>query len=170
MAVDKEKLKAGAKHELRELLWVCGYLWVILACFAMQKSVILAQENISVSEIGFAFINALALGKVMLIAKQLHFAHDESKPLFLRTLIESASFAVLLVITKVVEDTLVDMWRGKTFAESLPKLGGHPGLEALMLAIVLFVSLVPFFAFNELGDELGPEKLWETFFKDRSKA
>jgi hypothetical protein len=62
------------------------------------------------------------------------------------------------------------MWKGKTFSEALPNLGGHPGLEALMLGIVLFVSLVPFFAFNELGEELGPGKLWETFFKDRSKA
>jgi hypothetical protein len=170
MAVDKEKLKAGAKNELRELLWVCGYLWVILACFAMQKSVTLAEEHISVREMGFAFINALALGKVMLIAKQLHFAHDETKPLFWRTLIESGSFAVLLVFTKFLEDTLYEMWKGKTFSEALPNLGGHPGLEALMLGIVLFVSLVPFFAFNELGEELGPGKLWETFFKDRSKA
>ena len=170
MAVDKAQLKVKAKNELRELLWVCGYLWVILACFAMQKSVTLAEQQISVREIGFAFINALALGKVMLIAKQLHFAHDVTKPLYLTTLVESASFAVLLSITKVLEDTLVEMWKGKTFAESLPNLGGHPGVEALMLAVVLFVSLVPFFAFSDLSEEMGPGKLMEIFFKDRSKV
>jgi hypothetical protein len=171
MAVDKEKLKEEAKHEGEELLWVCGYLWVILATFALQKTVTLAQENVSVSEMGFAFINALALGKVMLIAKQLHFAHHyETKPLWVQTVLESAAFAVLLVITKVVEDTLVEMWKGKSFSEALPHVNGRPFLEAAMLGVVLFVALVPFFAVTELSDQLGPGKLKEIFFRDRSKV
>jgi hypothetical protein len=171
MAADHADLKAKAKHELKELLFVCGYLWILLASFAMQRTVILAQHGIDMSEIGFAAINALALGKVMLIAKQLHFAHHyQTKPLIWQTLFESAAFSVLLIICKVLEDAIVGMFKGKTFVEGLPTPSGRPMLDALMLGVVLFIALVPFFAFTELDDAMGPGKLTTIFLKDRSKV
>jgi hypothetical protein len=42
--------------------------------FALHESVVSAKDHIDYHFYGFAFVNALILGKVMLVAEDLHFA------------------------------------------------------------------------------------------------
>jgi hypothetical protein len=67
-------LKQRAYHGFKEYLVISCYLWVVFGLFAIYKSVILAEHNIALALQGVALLNALALAKVMLIAKELHFA------------------------------------------------------------------------------------------------
>jgi hypothetical protein len=90
-------------------------------------------------KIGLLLINALVLGKVILLASDLHVAEQmKDKQLVYSILFKSAVFAMLLVCFDVLEEVLVGVMHGKSVAESIPTFGGG-GLEGKL--IVLFALI-----------------------------
>jgi hypothetical protein len=163
-------LKQKAYHELKEFLGIALYLWVILALFQLYRSLLLEEENISfVAHQWFAVINALALGKVLLIAKALHLGDwADDWPLIFPTLLKSALFTIVLACFKVLEDAGLGMYRGKSFQQSVADLGGGTLNGILCVSLILFVTLIPFFTMTELQGVLGEGKLMQLFFHPRS--
>ena len=107
-------------QETREYLIISLYLFVVFGLFALHKSVILAEHHIDFALHGFALINALALGKVILIAQDLHLAdHFRDAPLIYPTLLKSFVFTIVLACFKIVEDSALGMFHGKSFQESI---------------------------------------------------
>jgi hypothetical protein len=168
MEVEKKTFKQKAENEFKELGLVCGYLFLVFAATELQRSVILAQAGTSINEYGWALINSLAIGKVMLIAKQLHFAERPGHPIIVSVLIQSAAFSILLMFCKVLEDVGFDMYKGKTFMESLPKPAGRPIEEIGAIAVSFFILLIPFFAFSALSSEMGEGVMASLFLKPRA--
>jgi carbon starvation protein CstA len=165
----KPTLKQKAYHELKEFFWIALYLWVILALFQLYRSVILSEEHINVVYQGFAVINALALAKVLLIAKALHLGDWADRwPLIYPTLLKSALFTVVLGCFKILEDAGLGMYRGKSFQQSIADLGGGTLNGIFCLSLILFVTLIPFFVITELQGVLGEGKLMQLFFRPRS--
>ena len=85
MGTSIRTLKRIAYQQLREYLVTAVYLWAVFGLLLMYKSVILAEQHIAFVYHGFAVINALALAKVMLIAKDLHLGeqfHEAPPPVF----------------------------------------------------------------------------------------
>ena len=72
MSTSSRNLKQIAYLQLKEFLLIAVYLWVVFGLLVMFKSVVLAEHHIAFAYHGFALINALALAKVMLVAKDLH--------------------------------------------------------------------------------------------------
>ncbi|MGE5215214.1 MAG: hypothetical protein ACM3NN_16180 [Nitrospirota bacterium] len=163
-------LKQRAYHELKEFLGIALYLWVILALFQLYRSLLLREEHISaVVHQGFAIINALALGKVLLIAKALHLGDWADRwPLIYPTLLKSALFTIVLACFKILEDAGLGMYRGKSFQESIADLGGGSLSGILCVSLILFVTLIPFFVITELQGVLGEGKLTRLFFRSRN--
>jgi len=163
-------LKQKAYHELKEFFGIALYLWVILALFQLYRSVLLAEEHISVvAHQGFAIINALALAKVLLVAKALHLGEwVEDWPLIYPTLLKSALFTIVLACFKILEDAGLGMYRGKSFQESIADIGGGTLNGILCEMLILFVMLIPFFVVTELQGVLGKGKLMQLFFRPRS--
>ena len=170
MDTSKPNLKQRAYHELKEFVGIALYLWVILALFQLYRSVLLKEEHVSfVVHQGFAIINALALGKVLLIAKALHLGEwIDDWPLIYPTLLKSALFTVVLACFKVLEDAGLGMYRGKSFQESIADLGGGTLNGILCVSLILFVTLIPFFVVTELQEVLGEGKLMQLFFRPRN--
>jgi len=141
---------------------------LIFALFLMYKSVILAEEHISFTSRWFALINALALGKVVLIARALHLGERaEGAPLIYPTLLKSALFSIVLAIFKILEAAAVGWYRNETFEQSIAEIGGGTLKGILAVTLLLFVLLIPFFGFEELKKVLGPGKLGGLFFRSR---
>ena len=163
-------LKQKAYHELKEFLGIALYLWVILALFQLYRSLLLSEEHITVvAHQWFAIINALALAKVILIAKALHVGEwVEDWPLIYPSLLKSALFTILLACFKILEDAGLGMYRGKSFQESIADLGGGTLNGILCVSLILFVTLIPFFVATELQAVLGEGKLMQLFFRSRS--
>jgi hypothetical protein len=163
-------LKQKAYHELKEFFGIALYLWVILALFQLYRSMLLSEEHISaVAHQGFAIINALALGKVLLIAKALHLGEwADDWPLIYPTLLKSALFTIVLACFKILEDAGIGMYRGKSFQESIADLGGGSLNGILCVSLILFVTLIPFFVITELQGILGEGKLMQLFFRPRN--
>ena len=170
MNTSKPTLKQKAYHELKEFFGIALYLWVILALFQLYRSLLLREEHISaVAHQGFAIINALALGKVLLIAKALHLGDwADDRPLIYPTLLKSALFTIVLACFKFLEDAGLGMYRGKSFQESIADLGGGTLNGILCVSLILFVTLIPFFVISELQGVLGEGRLTQLFFRPRS--
>jgi hypothetical protein len=162
-------LKQKAYHELKEFFGIALYLWVILALFQLYRSVLLAEEQISLAHQSFAVINALALAKVLLVAKALHLGEwVEDWPLIYPTLLKSALFTIVLACFKILEEAGLGLYRGKSFQQSIADVGGGTLNGILCLSLIMFVTLIPFFVVTELQGVLGEGKLMQLFFRPRS--
>ncbi|MBV8807837.1 MAG: hypothetical protein JO033_04110 [Acidobacteriaceae bacterium] len=158
-------LKQKAYHETKKVLVITLYLWVVFVVLILHKAVVLREHYFEVASHGLALINALALAKVMLIARDLHFADfGNDVPLIYPTLLKSAAFSVLLAVFKILEEVAVGLYHGHSFHESIADLGGGTWSGILSLTAILFVVLIPFFAFAELGELIGEGKLGQLFF------
>lgn len=157
-------LKQKAYQGLKEYIAISLYLWLVFGLFVLYRAVLLS-ERISIVAHGEALITALALGKVMLVARELHFAEKfKDKPLIYATLFKSAAFSVVLGCFKVLEEIGVGLYHGRTASQSIRDVGGGTLNGILALMAILAVLLIPFFGFTELREVFGKEKLYGVFF------
>jgi hypothetical protein len=168
--MDAAALKRKAYEAMKEFFFIALYLWIIFGLFVVYRAVILAKDP-SLAEKGFALINALVLGKVMLLAKELHLGENlDDAPLIYPTLLKSALFSAVLAVFKILEEAGRGLYHGLSFRQSVADLGGGTWQGILCLTLLLFVLLIPFFAFTELQRVLGERKLRDLFFRQRRLA
>ena len=140
------------------------YLWAVLGLLVMHKSMILSEHHIDFAYHGLALINALALAKVMLVAKDLHLGERFNEaPLIYPTLMKSALFTIVLACFKILEDAVIGFYRHKPFQQGIGELGGGTLTGFLTLAFLVFAMLIPFVGYGELGRVLGKGKLEQIF-------
>jgi biotin carboxyl carrier protein len=164
------RLKTGAIDETKKLFGIFIYLWVLLSLFSFHKALVLNEEYLLYDQ-GFALINALVLAKVVLIGEFFRVGDKlKNRPLIYPIIFKSAVFAVLLICFHIVEKTLTGVLHGKTVFQSIPSIGGGTLQGILMVGIIMFVVLMPFFAFRELDRALGTQELHNLLFGDATKA
>jgi hypothetical protein len=168
MAEPNRSLKQKAYQGLKEYLAISCYLWLVFGLFVLYKSVLESEHHFSFVAHGVALFNALALGKIMLIARELNFAEQfKGKPLIYPTLFKSAAFALVLGCFKILEEAGIGWYHGKTFSQSIAEIGGGTLEGILVMTGILGVLLIPFFAFTELRRVFGEDKLVRLFFGPR---
>ena len=163
-----QRLKEKGVSEARRLFWIFAYLWVLLGLFALHKSIVLNEPDPFYHQ-GFAVINALVLAKIMFFAEVFHAGEGlEDRPLIYPIMYKSAVFSLILISFHLLEEVLIGIWYGKAIGESITGLSG--GLqEILVVAVIMFVVLMPFFALREVGRDIGDDKLFEHFFVRRTR-
>ena len=165
MGTSTRTLGQRAFHELKEGLIITLYLWAVFGLLVMEKSMILAEHHVDFVYHGLALINALALAKVMLVARHLHLGELKNAPLIYPTLLKSALFTIVLACFKILEDTLIGFYRHESFQQSIADLGGGTWQGVLTLVLLVFAVLIPFVGYGELGKVLGEGKLESIFFQ-----
>jgi hypothetical protein len=168
MEEPKRTFKQKAYQGLKEYLAISLYLWLIFSLFVLYKAVLLSEHHFSLLGHGIALFNALALGKIMLIGQELHFAeHFKDEPLIYSTVFKSGAFALILGFFKVLEEAGVGWYHGKSFSQSISEIGGGTLEGILVFVLILAVLLIPFFGFSELRRIFGGDKLRTLFFTSR---
>jgi hypothetical protein len=170
----KRKAKERAATELKKVIAIAFYLWVVLSLLEIHRFVVLrevSQTSLPGYRIGFAAINALILGKVIVIGQTLHVGEQlNEKSVVYSASFKSALFALLLVCFNIAEEVIVGVIHGKSIVASIPQMGGG-GLEGkLLVGVMAFVLLIPFFLFTEVQRVLGRDKLHSLIIQKRSKA
>ena len=156
----RQKLVSRAADEFRRFLVMFFYLWVLCGLFVLNERIILGQRGISLQFQGLAALNALILAKVMLIAEYFEFgARLRGRPLIYPIVANSLFLSVLFICFHVIEKVVIGLVQGESFAQSVPAIGGGGFVPVLCVALILFVSLIPFFAFRFVGRELGADRL-----------
>jgi hypothetical protein len=111
----------------------------LLGLFAVHKSIILNEQKFFFHQ-GFALINALLLAKVMFTAELFHVADNlTDKPLIYPIVFKSAVFSIILIGFYIIEEVIMGMWRGKTFSDSIPAVGGGSLEGTLVVGMIMFI-------------------------------
>jgi len=164
----KPSLRERAERELKELLWITVYLFVVFSALTFYKSAILEAHGIRWLPWGFALIKAVVLAKFILIGRALHLdAGHRTKPLIWQIVHNSIAFLILVAGFTVIEETVVGYIHGKTFWDSMAEIGGGTTEELIATAIIMFLVFVPLFAYLALCEVMGDRALFRTLFEER---
>ncbi len=164
----RRNLKERAIGEARRFAVLFLYLWLLFGLFALHQRIILRENGLNFTMQGLALLNAFVLAKVMLVVEDLNVArwlHRRRRPLVYSILYEAFVFAVVFICFHVLEHAVVGLIKGESIAASTPAIGGG-GLAGLAcVAAILFVALVPYFAFQNVSRVLGPGRLVGLLFE-----
>jgi len=159
------RLIENVLDEGKKLFWIVIYFCVLIGLFTIFKSLVLNEPHLIYHD-GFVVINAWLLAKVVLIAEYFQVADNlRHKPLVYAIVFKSAVFCVILMCFYIIEEMLVGIWHGKTVAGSFPDIGGGTWKGVFVVSFILFVGLMPFFAYRELARVLGKDELYSVIFK-----
>jgi hypothetical protein len=105
-AGSKKSLKERALSELEKYAVITVYLWLLFALFSLHRQLV-QGHGVSVWHQGFAIVNALIFGKVILISEAL----DVGKVLERGALVwvvlgKSLIFAILLLAFHIAEEAI----------------------------------------------------------------
>jgi hypothetical protein len=165
---DKKKgdLKKKIVHEVVEFWIIAGYLTLMFAAFTQYRRLILAAHDISYTNYGIAVIEALILGKVIMIGDALHLGRGlERKPLIYPTLYKTVVFTLFLAAFTLGEHMVKGLWHGKGLTGGLIDFFVNGPHEFIGNCLVVFVALIPFFGLREMGRVFGRDKMVDLFFR-----
>jgi hypothetical protein len=170
ISLTKRTLAKRALDETKNYLGFTAYLLVVFGTLIFFSINLYARLDQNVQHYpGYHFyalglINALVLAKFMLLLEAAQVGSGSvaqrlrDGPLVFAILYRALLFAAVLVCATVLEEVLVGAWHGKAMDDVLPEIAGGPrGL--VTLAWVLFVALIPYFTYRELGRVLGEMRL-----------
>jgi hypothetical protein len=159
------KLKRGALEEGKQFLGIFIYLTVVFGMFVLHEWLVLTKEHINYRFYGIAFINALILAKIFLLAEHFHFAEQfKDKPLLIPILYKSAAFTALLMVAYIVEDSVMGLFHHESLRDAFPKVGNGSIEGWFFVTLIMTVALIPFFAYRELDRALGGSRLRDLIF------
>jgi hypothetical protein len=164
----KPKLKTRIAHELTDYAITVIYLAAMFGGFGVYRRLLLAEYDITYLEYGANIIEALILGKIILIGEHFHVGerlHD--KPLILSTLYKTALFSLWVLVFISAEHFVRGLFRGEDANGSFRGILERNWREILARIVMMFVAFIPFFAFREIGRVMGEGKLRALFFRPR---
>lgn len=149
-------------HELTDYFAVSAYL-AVLFCAIAAYTMLLARHYDDASPLNFTFalINALVIGKVILLGQMMHLGHrTEALPLYQSVLLKSLLFGILIFVFHLIEEFIKRVIHHEPAGAALERLD----LEQLAArSIIVLIALVPLFAFRELSRVLGESRLHALF-------
>jgi hypothetical protein len=171
LAIDqtsRPSLRDKAMHELIEFVIIAAYLYICFFSITVLKVAILHTHGIAYMPVGTAFIKALLLAKFMMLGHGLHIGERfSSHPLIWPTISKAFAFLLLLTVLTFLEEGVVGAISGLSVSQSLADLIGVNFVETLAKIFIVFLILVPYFAFVCLREMLGKGELRRMFFVDR---
>lgn len=147
------------------------YLWLVFGLFVLFERIIRGQMGLGYQSQGFAVINALVLAKVMLVAEDLKLDRGtRAQPIAVAAPADALLFAIVFIGFHVLERLVVGLLHGSTLAASVPVFGGGGFAGLVTVAAIMFVVLIPYFAFRDIGRALGPGELRKLLFSQPAGA
>ena len=155
-------------HELRQFALIFGYLYVCFGALIFYKAAILQGEGIGYAPYGLAAVKALVLAKFILVGHAVKIGDRYKRRRFIYVVVhKSLLFLVMLFVLTVIEEAVVGILHGQTIATSLADIAGGTLPLILATCLIMLLILVPYIAFRELGDVLGPGRLRQILFDYR---
>ncbi len=126
-----EELKEKAREELVEYALIVIYLSVVFATFTIYRRLLLAAHDISYTNYGFALIEALILGKVIMIGSVFRLGRGlEDKPLIFPTLYKTVVFTAFVALFTLAEHVVKALVTGKGIAAEFTEFAAQ-GYEVI---------------------------------------
>jgi len=162
-------LKERAVDEIKRLLVIFLYLWVVFGMLSIHSSLVLSQRHLDFAEHTLAIVNAFVFAKVLVIGEHFRLGtRFDNKPLIYSILHKCFVFTLLFIGFHVIESVIIGMWHGETLIHSLPPMFGWSPKGVLAAGILGFVLLLPFFAFREIVRVVGRKEMRILLFERRN--
>jgi hypothetical protein len=160
--------RGRVRDELVEYGFNVIYLAVVFAAFTVYQRLVLAAHGITYTNYWVALIEALILGKVIMIGGLFHLGRGlEDKPLIYPTLYKTFVFTIFVAVFKVIEHAIRGLVTGEGIAAGFAAFAEKGFHIVLANSMVVFIALIPFFAVRELGRLFGGAKIGALFFRSR---
>jgi hypothetical protein len=167
----KASIGKKATEELREFIVLTAYLYVCFAAVIYFKATVLQAQGIAYAPLGLAIIKAALCAKFMLMGRALHIGERfKDLPLIVPTLYRSFVFLLLLVVLTFIEEIAVGAIHGRTVLGSISGIAGGTFRQMFATILIIFLILVPYFAFRSLGNIVGDRILVRLFFEPRHSS
>jgi hypothetical protein len=158
-------LKTRLRHEFEEYLLVSAYMIAFIGAFTLYRHLILAEYHVYFAY-GSAIVEGLILGKIVLIGQALHVGERKTEaPLIWPTLRKALLFGLLFFVFSILETGVKRLLHHEEVFQAFAGITPEARNEALARSIMMFVALIPFFAFGELRKHFGVESLVRLFFR-----
>jgi hypothetical protein len=156
--------KQKAKHELKEMLLLSGYLAFFLCALSAYKLLLLRQYQVEEYwNFGFAIINALVITKVIMIGQYAKLGRmHEGKAIVVSAIWKSFVFSLLVFAFHIIEEVIKRLIHGADVEKASRGLRFE---EFGSRALVVFCTFVPLFIFLEMRRVLGEESFLSLIFK-----
>jgi hypothetical protein len=147
-------------HELLEYALISAYLYVCFGALLLYKTAVLRGEHVSYIPYGTAAINALVLGKFILLGQVAGLGDRYGSRRTVYVIVHKALlFLAMLLVLSAVEEIVVGLIHGRTVAASLADFLGGSLLQVLATSAIMLLILIPYLTFKELGEALGEGRL-----------
>ena len=156
--------KQKAAREMKEYLIISAYLAFFFCAMVAYTDLLLEQHNVNDDLVtySFAIINALIIGKVILIGEMVHVAkHAETRPLYQSVILKSIIFGILVFLFHLLEEFIKRLIHGEPRGTVLHNIHIN---QLISRNIIIFCAFLPLFAFRELRRVMGEENLYAIFF------
>jgi hypothetical protein len=164
----KASLREKALEELTEFIVFTAYLYVCFAAVIWLKTAVLHAHEIAYAPLGLAIVKAALCAKFMLMGRAFHIGERfKDLPLIVPTLHRSLVFLLLLVALTFIEEIIVGAIHSRTVLESISEIAGGTFQQMVATIFIIFLILVPYFAFRSLGTIVGDKILVRLFFERR---
>lgn len=158
------RLSHRIAHEVKQYAAISLYLYVCFAAVLFYKAAALQAQGIEYAPYGVAVIKALILAKFLLIGHAIgvgdRYGH---RRLIFRVLQQSLVFLVVLVVLMVAEETIRGLVAGRTLIASVEAIAGGTWLQFAATCLLMWLVLLPYFAFRQVGQIIGEDKLRDMF-------
>ena len=142
------------------------YLAFFLVAFTWYRRLILAEYAIQYFAWWVPLVEAAILAKVIMVGDILRLGRGfERAPLLLPTFYRTLVFSLCVAMFGVLEHTVGGLLHGKGLTGGLAELASKGRYELLAQCVVIFGAFVPFFAFKELEEVLGKDRLRALFWR-----
>jgi hypothetical protein len=104
----------------------------------------------------------------MLMGRVFHIGERfKNLPLIVPTLHRSLVFLLLLAVLTFIEEIVVGTIHGRAVMDSISGIADGTFQEMVATILIIFLILVPYFAFRALGEIVGDKTLVQLFFERR---
>lgn len=169
---ESTKVSIGKRvtDELLEFVAIAAYLYISFTAVLFLKAAILKAEGVLFAPFGFAAVKALILAKFASIGHALHLGERfKNYPLIVPTLYRSLVFLLLLSVLSIIENVIAGLIHDEKISSALAEMGGGTPSQMIATIFVMFLILIPFFAFRVLGEAVGERNLVQVFFWSRAR-
>jgi hypothetical protein len=164
-------LRDKAGEELREFIVLTAYLYICFAAVIYFKAAVLQAHDVAYAHLGLAIVKAAICAKFMLMGRAFHLGERfKNLPLIVPTLHRSFVFLLLLAVLTFIEEIIVGTIHGRAVMDSISGIAGGTFHQLVATILIIFLILVPYFAFRSLGEIVGDKTLVRLFFERRHNA
>jgi hypothetical protein len=166
----KTGVRAKAANELKDLIILTAYLYVMFAALIFYKSAVLRGAGIGWMPWGSAAVKAVLVAKFVLVGSALRIGErHKTKPLIWPTLHKSVVFLAVVLILTIIEEAVVGLFHGRTVWDSISDIGGGTPEQLVATLVIVFFIFFPYFAIGSLGEVMGEKTLFRLFFVKRQE-